>query len=290
MNKSVLFIIIFMVIAAVAWFAFIKPARDIRMDVYRGIYPDARGLQVSGAVYMQGAPIGVVRKVYMQTDKQVMVEFEVVSGTRFRRGAKAVITADGFTGDRYINITQGTGEQLSPGNLLNTGQDSSIIENFNAKVRPAIESGFILLHAADSSMQEFSRIINTGWANRTKKDIEGLSKMATSITNTSRDAARATEQITNQIGGAYRKTDSMNMQTTALNMTIAETDQNLASIAKQDVSKTLQETGKQLNSVAKLLSEVGKQDVIKNKAFYRSANGKLDTLQQAVKQFRNDHR
>jgi len=86
---------------------------------FTSTFADVQGLKPGAPVRMGGIDIGTVKKVGYRpgtTDNNVYVEFEIVKSesTRIRKDSIAHISAKGLLGDKMVEISRGSSEDLVP--------------------------------------------------------------------------------------------------------------------------------------------------------------------------------
>jgi phospholipid/cholesterol/gamma-HCH transport system substrate-binding protein len=78
-------------------------------NTYRAVFADVSGLHGGEDVRAAGVPIGQVKSLAAQSDHSVMVTFTVRTGVHLSSASDAVIRYKNLVGDRYLEVTPGTG-------------------------------------------------------------------------------------------------------------------------------------------------------------------------------------
>jgi phospholipid/cholesterol/gamma-HCH transport system substrate-binding protein len=90
-------------------------------NTYRAEFTNVSGLQNGDFVRMAGVEVGKVKKITVQPDAVVLVEFSVdPAGVAMTQGTRAAIRYDNLIGDRYLAVEEGAGDvrPLRPGQTI----------------------------------------------------------------------------------------------------------------------------------------------------------------------------
>ena len=79
-------------------------------NVFHATFVEAARLKAGQDVRIAGVPVGAVKKVALNSDNTVDVEFDVSDRYQLYTSTKAVIRYQNLVGDRYLEITSGPGE------------------------------------------------------------------------------------------------------------------------------------------------------------------------------------
>src|SRR4051794_25781292 len=87
---------------------------------YSAVFTDASRLAVGDTVRVAGIRVGTVRDVSLQSDRQVLVEFDADRKIALTTGTKAAIRYLNLTGDRYLDLIDGPGSTklMPPGSQI----------------------------------------------------------------------------------------------------------------------------------------------------------------------------
>lgn len=87
---------------------------------YHATFSDSSRLKSGQDVRIAGVPVGSVKKVALNPDNTVDVEFDVDNRYQLYTSTKAVVRYQNLVGDRYLEITSGPGElrKLAPGDTI----------------------------------------------------------------------------------------------------------------------------------------------------------------------------
>jgi phospholipid/cholesterol/gamma-HCH transport system substrate-binding protein len=84
---------------------------------YSALFTDASRLKNGDTVRAAGIQVGTIRKVALQPDGNVLVAFDADPNVALTAGSRAAVRYLNLVGDRYLDLTQGTGSGriLPPG-------------------------------------------------------------------------------------------------------------------------------------------------------------------------------
>ena len=101
-------------------FAIFAQLRFEHENVYRAVFSNVSGLKNNDFVRIAGVEVGKVKKVAMQKDSTLIVEFGADPSVMLTDATRAVIRWDNLIGDRYLALEEGTGEgkRLAPGAMI----------------------------------------------------------------------------------------------------------------------------------------------------------------------------
>jgi len=103
---------------------------------YKALFTSASEMKTGSTVRIAGIDVGRVTGINVTHDNQAKIEFDVDSKYPLPKSVKALIRYENLTGDRYLELTQGTGD---PDQLLPKG--STIPES---QTQPALDLDSLL--------------------------------------------------------------------------------------------------------------------------------------------------
>lgn len=111
---------IFGVVCLMGVFALLAIFAQLRFDkedVYRAHFASTSGLKTGDFVRIAGVEVGKVKKITMQRDATLTVEFGTDQSVVLTEGSRAVVRYDNLIGDRYLGLEEGAGgtNTLTPG-------------------------------------------------------------------------------------------------------------------------------------------------------------------------------
>jgi phospholipid/cholesterol/gamma-HCH transport system substrate-binding protein len=87
---------------------------------YRAVFANVSGLQTNDFVRIAGVEVGKVKKIEVQDDASVVVEFTADNSVVLTEGNRAVVRYLNLIGERFLSIDEGTGgtKRLKPGDTI----------------------------------------------------------------------------------------------------------------------------------------------------------------------------
>ncbi|WP_127784448.1 MCE family protein [Rhodococcus sp. X156] len=79
---------------------------------YQALFTNASGIKTGERVRIAGVPVGTVNGVKVTADNTAQVDFEVDTKYRLAASTKAVVRYENLTGDRYLELLEGSGNPL----------------------------------------------------------------------------------------------------------------------------------------------------------------------------------
>ncbi|MCV7299343.1 MCE family protein [Mycobacterium barrassiae] len=106
--KFAIFGVVMMVLTAFLFVVF-GESRTGATDEYSAVFTDASRLEAGDSVRIAGIRVGTVKKVSLQADRKVLVEFDADRSTKLTDGTKAAIRYLNLVGDRYLELVDTPG-------------------------------------------------------------------------------------------------------------------------------------------------------------------------------------
>ncbi|CAJ1580520.1 MCE family protein [[Mycobacterium] wendilense] len=103
-----------------ALFAVFAELRFEKSSDYRAHFANVSGLEDDDFVRIAGVEVGKVKKINVNDDGTVMVDFAADQSVVLTEGSRAVIRYDDLIGGRYLSLVEGAGvtERLNPGDTI----------------------------------------------------------------------------------------------------------------------------------------------------------------------------
>lgn len=289
MKKSSLISIIVLLALFGGWYYIKNYTRLLTKTIsYYGFYDNVKGLQSSDPVYLQGVKVGKVDDVELMGDQKVKVYFAIDKHMEIPAGTKAIIGSGELTGSKTIRLLPGTGAVLPPESRLETGIDSSLMENFHAKVTPMLHNGKYLLRSFDSGLNEFNLLLTGGWGRQTQADIAKFNKTTENLERGARNANQS-------VGGAHAVIEKLDSMTTrpgkrnsSTNKALAGAEDNTQKLSRTEVNKNLSELQSSMRKLDKTFSKVKANKIVSDRTDYEKAAKKLDTIRQNLDEIKNN--
>jgi phospholipid/cholesterol/gamma-HCH transport system substrate-binding protein len=103
---------VFAVVCLLGVFALLAIFAQLRFDketVYRAHFANTSGLKAGDFVRIAGVEVGKVKKITLQRDATLTVEFGTDESVVLTQGSRAIVRYDNLIGDRYLGLEEGTG-------------------------------------------------------------------------------------------------------------------------------------------------------------------------------------
>lgn len=130
LTKLVIFVVITVVATAMLGFT-IANVNFSASDTYSARFTDVSSLNVGDDVRIAGVLVGQVKNISIVDRQQALVQFSVDSDVTIPASVEATIKWRNLVGQRYISLTQGTGNQpgtLSPGATIPLSQTQPALD------------------------------------------------------------------------------------------------------------------------------------------------------------------
>lgn len=113
-------IAIFILACTLGWLLMVAVFGQLRFggeSTYKAVFSNASGLETGNFVRIAGVEVGKVKKVEVQDDATVLVEFAADDSVVLTEGNRASIRYENLIGDRFLAIEEGAGgtKRLNPG-------------------------------------------------------------------------------------------------------------------------------------------------------------------------------
>ncbi|BDE15854.1 MULTISPECIES: MCE family protein [Mycobacterium] len=111
-------------------FAVFGQARFQKTTNYNAIFANVSGLRENNFVRIAGVEVGKVKKVVVQPDSTVRVEFTADDSVVLTEGSRALVRYDDLFGGRYIALQEGAGsvKKLGPGSTIPISQTEPALD------------------------------------------------------------------------------------------------------------------------------------------------------------------
>lgn len=285
MQSKARFWIPAVIVAVAAAYYFRNQLNFSDKHLYYGHYADVRGLQESSPVFLQGVKVGKVDEIDLNIKENVRVVFAINPDLPLREGTKAVISAGDVNGSKTVRLEPGSGPLLKPGATLVAGFDSTMAESFNARITPAIHSGKVLLHSADSALDNFNHLMRQSWGNETRQIFSSLQRVLNTATSVSGTANQKVQQSQEMVNSLDSFTANPGEKIASVNRSLANAERNTANAAQTKFKDNVRELGKSINNLSTTLSKVGKNKILTDTQAYQSLSRSLDTFNRETRNY-----
>ncbi len=103
---------VFVIVAALGMFALLTIFAQFRFDearTFRAAFTNVTGLENGNFVRIAGVEVGKVKRIALNKDSTVTVEFTAQDSVVLTEGSRAAIRYDNVIGGRYLALEEGTG-------------------------------------------------------------------------------------------------------------------------------------------------------------------------------------
>lgn len=114
---------VFLVVCVFGMFAIFAVFSELRFQdekTQNALFSDISGLEEGNFVRVAGVEVGKVKKISIQPDNTVLVQFAVEPSVVLTEGSQAIIRYDDVIGGRYLALEEGAGgtKKLEPGDTI----------------------------------------------------------------------------------------------------------------------------------------------------------------------------
>lgn len=120
-----------MVLVFVALVVVFSRYRSGSSDEYSAVFTSASAMKSGSKVKIAGVEVGAVKSVSLTRDNQAEIDFTVDRQYPLPSSARALIRYENLTGDRYLELQQGTGATgttLAPGSTIPVAQTEPALD------------------------------------------------------------------------------------------------------------------------------------------------------------------
>lgn len=125
-------------------FAVFSQVRFEKTNTYNAVFANVSGLRENNFVRIAGVEVGKVKKVAVQPDSTVRVEFSTDESVVLTEGSRAVVRYDDLFGGRFLLLEEGAGgvKRLGPGATipLNRTQPALDLDALIGGLRPVFRA------------------------------------------------------------------------------------------------------------------------------------------------------
>jgi phospholipid/cholesterol/gamma-HCH transport system substrate-binding protein len=113
----------YIVVSLIGTFALIAVFGQLRFQsekTFKAQFANVSGMETGNFVRIAGVEVGKVKKIVLQPDATLLVEFSVADSVVLTEGTRAAIRFADLTGGRYMALDEGAGgvKRLSPGTTI----------------------------------------------------------------------------------------------------------------------------------------------------------------------------
>jgi phospholipid/cholesterol/gamma-HCH transport system substrate-binding protein len=244
----------FVVVCVLGIFALLAIFAQLRFEqenFYTAQFSNVSGLKTDDFVRIAGVEVGKVKKITLQPDTTVRVEFSTDTSVVLTDGNRAVIRYDNLIGDRYLGLEEGAGGT----NKVQPGGDIPL-----ARTAPALDlddliGGFRpLFRALDPDQVNALTGQLVAVFNGQGATISSFLAQTAAVTKTLSDRDDLIGQVINNLNTVLGSLGDQSQQFDKAVTSLSELVQGLAA-RKADISTGLAYTNEAAGTVADLLSQ-----------------------------------
>jgi phospholipid/cholesterol/gamma-HCH transport system substrate-binding protein len=245
---------IFAVVCLIAIASLVAVFGQLRFEEqnnYKAQFSNVTGLKPDEFVRIGGVEVGKVKKISLQPDATLIVEFSADPSVVLTNGSRAVIRYDNLIGDRYLALEEGVGGT----NKLQSGDTIPLAQTAPALDLDALVGGFRPLFRAldpDQVNQLTGQLVSVFQGEG--DTISSFLVQTASVTNTLADRDELIGQVINNLNTVL---GSLGDQSKQFDKAVTSLSELVAGLAarKQDISTGLAYTNEAAGTIADLLSE-----------------------------------
>jgi phospholipid/cholesterol/gamma-HCH transport system substrate-binding protein len=125
--KLTVFVLVMAMLTASLFFVF-GQYRTGSTNEYSAVFSDVSRLSAGQTVRVAGIRVGTVRNVSLRPDNSVVVKFDADRDIMLTTGTKLAVRYLNLVGDRYLELIDGPGQQLSPGARITDGNTEPALD------------------------------------------------------------------------------------------------------------------------------------------------------------------
>ena len=245
---------IFLTVCVLGTFALLAIFANFRFGqgkIYAAEFTNVSGLKTDQFVRIAGVEVGQVKKISVNRDATVRVEFSTDGSVVLTEGTRAVIRYDNLVGGRFMELEEGTGP-LTP---LKPGQTIPVARTEPALDLDALLGGFRpLFRALDpGKVNELSGQLIEAFQGQ-GPTIGSFLDQAAAVTNTLADRDQLIGQVIDNLNAVL---GSLGGQSDRLDKAVTSLSELVHGLAarRTDISNALAYTNAAAGSIADLLSQ-----------------------------------
>ena len=245
---------IFLTVCVLGTFALLAIFANFRFGqgkIYAAEFTNVSGLKTNQFVRIAGVEVGQVKKISVNRDATVRVEFSTDGSVVLTEGTRAVIRYDNLVGGRFMELEEGTGP-LTP---LKPGQTIPVARTEPALDLDALLGGFRpLFRALDpGKVNELSGQLIQAFQGQ-GPTIGSFLDQAAAVTNTLADRDQLIGQVIDNLNAVL---GSLGGQSDRLDKAVTSLSELVHGLAarRTDISNALAYTNAAAGSIADLLSQ-----------------------------------
>jgi phospholipid/cholesterol/gamma-HCH transport system substrate-binding protein len=243
----------FVVVCALGIFALFAIFSQLRFQAertYRANFSNVSGLKTRDFVRIAGVEVGRVKKITLEPDATILVDFSTDPSVVLTEGSRAVIRYDNLVGDRFLALEEGAGglKTLKPGDTIPLARTAPALD------LDALVGGFRpLFRALDpNQVNQLTRQLVEAFQGQ-GATISSFLDQTAAVTTTLADRGELIGQVINNLNTVLGSLGDQSKQFDKAVTSLSELVQRLAA-RKSDISTSLAYTNEAAGTVADLLT------------------------------------
>ncbi len=251
---------------------------------YYGIYKEVNGLQESDAISVNGVKIGYIDDILIEDGKHVKVVFAIDEDLKIPEGTVASISRGDFTGMKSVHLKIGSGPgTLPPGSRLITNVDSTLVDEYHAKVEPIIRNSMFILRTADSAMSQFNYMVVQGWGVRTQEEIEKFRRVTGNFARVSESADTKLQAVSTTLDRAQKALGNPAERNASINESMAGLENSSSNLASKDLKEDFNQLRTNIQGISRSLAKLKDNKMINDTALYTDLTKVTDSMARSMK-------
>jgi phospholipid/cholesterol/gamma-HCH transport system substrate-binding protein len=290
MKRSTLITVIFLLLLVGGWYYVHNYTKLLSKDnTYYTYYDNVAGLQAAAPVYLQGVKVGRVKDIDLNHEQNIRVIFSIRKDIQLTQGTVALIGAGDLTGNKAVNLIPGPSTAIiAPDGFLTPGRDSTMIENFNAKITPIIHNGKTLLKTTDEGLAAFNKILIRGWGIKTQEDIRHIADRSANFARASGNANQGVQRLQDMINRLDSATSDPDKTIANTNESLNSSEKKTAEMAKRPTKQQVEDLNASIKKISDNLAKLSQNKMLSDRQGYVDAANSLDTLNRSMIEYKND--
>jgi phospholipid/cholesterol/gamma-HCH transport system substrate-binding protein len=247
---------VFVAVCVMGIFALLAIFAQLRFEqenVYQAQFSNISGLKNDDFVRIGGVEVGKVKKITLQPDTTLLVEFSADPSVVLTDGNRAIIRYDNLIGDRYLQLEEGAGgtRKIQPGGTIPLTRTAPALD------LDALIGGFRPLFRAldpDQVNALAGQLVTVFEGQGTT--ISSFLAQTAAATNTLADRDELIGQVINNLNTVLGSLGDQSKQFDKAVTSLSELVHGLAA-RKEDISTSLAYTNEAAGTIADLLSQAG---------------------------------
>ncbi len=255
---------------------------------YLGYYQEVNGLQESDAVSLDGVKIGYVDEIQVKGQK-VEVLFAIEKDQQLPEGTEAIISRGDFTGTKSVHLRRGNGPGvMAPGSQFRTSVDSTILDEYHARVAPILQHSMFLLRSADTAMSQFNHLIINGWGIQTQREIIRFREVTDNFADAGFRANRKLDNIDDRIQNLQRSFSNPAETNRKINASLTDAEGETSRLKSGSLEESFNNIRNNFQNLAQSIKDAGESPILNQDSVYSNLKSSADSLSKSASELQKD--